>query len=183
MAPDDGRSRGGRWSQALSDTGADRAGKAGGRGRARRRRVILGSLAGAVVLLGLIQLVPYRVDNSPVQQEPAWDSRRTVELVRAACYGCHSNESEPYFWEKIAPVSWLVTRDVRAARSELNFSECDADPGENDDDPGEMVRDREMPPGRYTLLGLHPDADLSDAERDELAAGLDASLRDWDCQP
>lgn len=137
---------------------------------------------GALVLFGAVQLVPYRVTNPPVRQEPVWDSPRTEELVRAACYDCHSNESEPYIFERIAPISWLVTRDVRRGRDELNFSECRHDPGERDDGPGEVVREREMPPGRYTLLWLHPDARLDSTERDALAAGLDRSLRDWDCQ-
>lgn len=130
----------------------------------------------------LMQLVPYRVTNPPVRQEPTWDSPRTARLVRAACYDCHSNESDPYFFEKIAPVSWLVTKDVRAARSERNFSECRPS-DDADDDPGEVVRDGEMPPRRYTMFGLHPEAELSARQRAALADGLDRSLQGWDCEP
>ena len=61
-------------------------------------------VAGLVVLgFGLIQLVPYRVDNPPVKQEPAWDSPQTRKLAVAACYDCHSNETDTYWWEDIAP--------------------------------------------------------------------------------
>jgi hypothetical protein len=72
---------------------------------------------------------------------------------------------------------------VRSGRSELNFSECRRDDGREDDDPGEVVRERQIPPGRYTFLWLHPNAELDEQERAELAAGLDRTLRDWDCEP
>jgi hypothetical protein len=49
-------------------------------------------------------------------------------MIRRACYDCHSNETRwpAYAW--VAPVSWLVARDVRRARSDLNFSEWGTDP-------------------------------------------------------
>ena len=40
--------------------------------------------------------------------------------------------------------------------------------------PAETVREREMPPRSYLLL--HPAARLTDAEREQLARGLNASL-------
>ncbi len=38
-----------------------------------------------------------------------------------------------------------------------------------------------MPPNYYTWLGLHPSADLTKAERTELAAGLRRSLQGAGC--
>ena len=43
------------------------------------------------LVFGLMQLVPYRVSNPAVVQEPAWDSARTETLVRAACFDCHED--------------------------------------------------------------------------------------------
>ena len=63
-------------------------------------------------LFGLIQLVPYRVDNPAVAQEPPWDSPRTRQLAVAACFDCHSNETDTYFWEDIAP-AFLVDHESR----------------------------------------------------------------------
>jgi hypothetical protein len=134
---------------------------------------------GVVVLFGLIQLVPYRVDNPPIQQEPAWDSTRTRELAVAACFDCHSNETRTYWWEDVAPLSWWITNHVQDGRRALNFSECTPGGGEND--ASETVRNNSMPPNYYTWLGLHSNAKLSTAQRQQLAAGLSATLRDRNC--
>jgi hypothetical protein len=38
-----------------------------------------------------------------------------------------------------------------------------------------VIRDGSLPPAYYTRFGLHPEADLSSAERAELIAGLSAT--------
>ncbi len=144
-----------------------------------RRRLVLFSVIGVVMLFGLIQLVPYRVDNPPVSQEPAWDSPRTRQLAVAACFDCHSNETHAYWWEDIAPVSWWITNHVKDGRQALNFSECA--PGRGENEASETVRNGSMPPNYYTWLGLHSNAKLLAAERRDLAAGLTATLRGWNC--
>jgi hypothetical protein len=161
-------------------TGADTAAPEPVPSRTRhRRRVALYSVIGIVALFGLIQLVPYRVDNPPVRQEPAWDSPRTRQLAVAACFDCHSNESHPYWWENVAPISWWITNHVEDGRQALNFSECTAGRGENE--AAETIRNGSMPPNYYTWLGLHSKAKLTAAERRELAVGLSATLRGWNC--
>jgi hypothetical protein len=131
-----------------------------------------------VVALVVVQLVPYRVTNPPVLQEPPWDSARTRELAVRACYDCHSNETETAWFEKIAPVSWLITDHVREGREALNFSEWATGGDEEGDDAGETVLERSMPPSSYTWLGMHPDANLTAAERHELATGLRRTIGD-----
>jgi hypothetical protein len=74
----------------------------------------------------------------------------------------------------VAPFSWLVTRDVEQGRDELNFSTWDDDDGEADD-AAEAVADGSMPPRRYVLV--HPDAALSEEERQVLVAALEAMDR------
>jgi Haem-binding domain len=146
----------------------------------RSRKFVVLVIAGIVVLgFGLIQLVPYRVDNPPVKQEPAWDSPQTRKLAVAACYDCHSNETATYWWEDIAPVSWWITNHVKDGRKALNFSECTQGRGESD--ASETVRNGSMPPNYYTWLGLHSNAKLTKAEKDQLAAGLNATLSGWNC--
>jgi hypothetical protein len=146
----------------------------------RSRRIALAIIAGGVVLFGLIQLVPYRVDNPPVTREPPWDSPRTRQLAVAACYDCHSNETNTYVWEDIAPLSWWITNHVKEGRAALNFSECTKSGGESDD-AAETVRNGSMPPNYYTWLGLHGDAKLTQKERQDLAAGLTRTLRGAGC--
>lgn len=135
-------------------------------------------VAGALVFVA-IQFVPYgrAHENPPVTAEPAWDSPRTEELVRAACYDCHSNETRWPWYSHIAPTSWLLTRDVDEGREVMNFSEWSFSPEEAAFVAvaiEEVVRDGEMPPREYRLM--HSEAQLSEAERQELIDGAKASL-------
>src|SRR6476620_2570604 len=145
----------------------------------RSPRIVVLLVIAGVVLFGLIQLVPYRVDNPAVEQEPPWDSPRTRDLAVAACSDCHSNETDTYLWEDIAPLSWWITNHVKEGRQALNFSECTRGGGENE--AAETIRNGSMPPNYYTWLGLHSDAKLTAAERTDLAKGLAATLRGWNC--
>src|SRR5512143_3173323 len=72
-----------------------------------------------------IQFVPYERHpiNPPVGAEPTWDSQDTRALARQACFDCHSNETEWPAYSRVAPVSWLIHRDVSEGRAVLNFSE------------------------------------------------------------
>lgn len=126
----------------------------------------------AVVFVA-IQAVPYgwRHSNPAVTQDAPWPSPEARRLAEAACYGCHSNETDWPAYSYVAPLSWLVRRDVERGREELNFSTWDED--DNDaDDAAESVEDRSMPPSRYTAI--HRGANLSAAERTLLMDALRA---------
>lgn len=135
------------------------------------RRTLVGLLA---VFLAL-QLVPYGREhtNPPVRAEPAWDAPQTRELTRRACFDCHSNETNWPWYSHVAPVSWLVQRDVEEGRAKLNYSEWDR-PQEETSESAEAVREAKMPPRGYLLP--HPEARLSDAERQSLIVGLEATF-------
>lgn len=142
------------------------------------RQLLIRLALAAVGLLVLIQLIPVWLaqTNPPVAAEPAWDTPETRALAQRACFDCHSNETVWPWYSKVAPVSWLVTRDVLDGRSHLNFSEWGAATAEHshDEDTGEaaaeVVRSGEMPLPLY--VPLHPQADLTEAEREQLAQGL-----------
>jgi mono/diheme cytochrome c family protein len=135
---------------------------------------------GLAALLGglvVIQVVPYgrNHDNPPVLAEPSWDSAQTRELTVRACFDCHSNETVWPWYSNVAPVSWLVQRDVDQGREELNYSEWNRQEGE---ESAETVREGSMPPRPYLLT--HPDAHLTDSELAALADGLAATFGDED---
>jgi mono/diheme cytochrome c family protein len=140
------------------------------------RRWWLTVLVLAVGLFAVIQLVPYRVDNPPVVNEPNWDSPQTRALAVAACFDCHSNESKPLWFEKVAPLSWWITNHVKEGRSALNFSEWGTSGQGESDDIVEAVRNGGMPPSNYTWFGLHNAAQLTPKQRQQLADGLQATL-------
>ncbi len=129
-----------------------------------------------VGLFVLIQFIPYGREhtNLPVVQEPAWDSPQTRELARRACFDCHSNETVWPWYSNVAPVSWLIQRDVDEGRQKLNFSEWNR-PQDELDEITEVIREGEMPPMYYVLL--HPQAKLSQTEKEALIAGLRATVR------
>ena len=124
----------------------------------------------------LIQLVPYgrQHENPPVRQEPQWDSATTRELIRRTCFDCHSNETVWPWYSHVAPVSWLVQRDVEAGRRHLNFSEWDRPQRHAKDAPDE-VRNSAMPLPIY--LPLHAEARLSKSEKQTLIDGLEAIVK------
>jgi hypothetical protein len=130
----------------------------------------LSALALLVFLL-LIQLVPYGKDitNPPVIQDAPWRSPQAREVAKRACYDCHSNGTIWPWYSRVAPVSWLVYKDVQEGRSKLNFSEWGL--GEQEvEEIGEVIAEGEMPPWQYLLT--HPTARLSAAEKALLEAGL-----------
>jgi len=144
-------------------------------------KITLWVVAGLLVGFAAIQLVPYGRDhtNPRVTAEPAWDSPRTRELAKQACFDCHSNETVWPWYSNIAPVSWLVTWDVDGGRKRLNFSEWPQLPAGGAAAVGAEAADKvdggEMPPLQYKLI--HGGARLSDAEKQELVAGLSATLK------
>jgi hypothetical protein len=122
-----------------------------------------------IVLFALIQLVPYGRShkNPPVVQEPNWDAQ-TRAIAKKACFDCHSNEVVWPWYSNIAPVSWLVQRDVDEARRKLNFSDWSRSPETGE--IAEVLQEGEMPPAQYKLM--HPAARLTDAEKQTLIQGL-----------
>ena len=140
-----------------------------------RKTIITCGLSLALAFL-LMQLVPYRVSNSTVRQEPTWDSARTRSLAVRACYDCHSNEVNTPWYGKIAPVSWWITNHVNNGRAASNFSDWHGSTGEGAQEAAQTALDGSMPPSYYTWLGLHSGAKLTQVERQELASGLLASL-------
>jgi hypothetical protein len=141
-----------------------------------RAKLVIGGVAALVVVALAIQAVPYGRDHSnpPVTAEPAWDSPRTRELTVLACFDCHSNEVEYPWYAGIAPMSWAVQLHVEQGRAKVNYSEWDH-PQKEADESAETVIEGEMPPTYYTLL-THSAARLTDAERQELIDGLNATF-------
>lgn len=142
------------------------------RSNKRRLRFILSMLVILVAIQFFHLFVPDIERTNPDVTYPIqWDSEQTEALVRAACMDCHSNETRWPWYAQIAPVAWLVARDVNEGRAQLNFSTGSR---LNVREMVEVIREGEMPPAIY--LPLHPDARLNDAEKAQLIAGLQATF-------
>lgn len=138
------------------------------------RRLLWILTIGAIVLLG-IQFVPYGRDhaNPPTRREIRWNAAQTRTLAKRACLDCHSNLTEWPRYTDVAPISWLVQRDVEDGRAALNFSEWDRPQEANLQDVLEAIRGKDMPPIQYKAI--HSDARLGGNARQQLEAGIAAS--------
>ena len=135
----------------------------------RQSKILTAVLSVAV----LIQFIPYGKDhqNPPSISSPAWDSPKTKELFQNACANCHSHETIYPWYTNIAPVSWLIQNDVEEGREHFNISLLGVQKKNKVKDAAEEVRKGEMPPFFY--LPLHPEAKLTDADKEALAKGLE----------
>jgi len=131
----------------------------------KRRKVFI---VIGLLLLG-IQFVPVPRENPPVAAAITPPDEVQV-LLEGSCFDCHSNQTVWPWYSRVAPVSWLIYRDVKKGRSELNFSEWGAYTDRRRDhkleELEEKVGEGEMPLKFY--LPLHPEAQLSEAERQTL---------------
>ncbi len=122
-----------------------------------------------------IQFIPFGHNhkNPSATGEPAWNSPETRQLIHRACFDCHSNETVWPWYSNVAPVSWLLQRDVNVGRRHLNFTDWKV-PQRHAKDIAEQVRKGDMPPWYY--LPMHPDARLTAAEKQALIDGTEKSF-------
>lgn len=131
----------------------------------KRNKILI---AVGLVLVG-IQLVPIPRENPPVTAEIAVPAEVRA-ILEGSCYDCHSNETVWPWYSRVAPASWLVYKDVKKGRDELNFSEwgeySDRRRNRKLEEVEEKIREKEMPLKIY--LPLHPEAALSVADAETL---------------
>lgn len=113
--------------------------------------------------------------GSPKQLQSPQPSIKDAELpaeitalVKRSCMDCHSSQTAWPWYSYVAPVSWLVERDVDRGRDHLNFSSwqqyTDHQRRKLLADIASSVKNGEMPLPQYSLI--HRKARLSEADRD-----------------
>ena len=121
-----------------------------------------------VALVAVAQFVPVGRSNPPTDPRlsliaTARPPAPVAAALERSCHDCHSNQTRWPWYSRVAPVSWLVARDVSEGRAHLNFSEWSAlDTRRRSrrlEEICEMVNSGEMPLGIYLML--HPDARLT----------------------
>ena len=123
-----------------------------------------------------IQFVPIHHDNPPATG-PLTAPMPVAAILRRACYDCHSHDTTWPWYSYVAPVSWLVARDVHEGRSHMDLSTWADYPPDLRRKKlagiSTMVQEGEMPPWFY--LPMHPNARLSSDEVSEVATWADNS--------
>ena len=138
-------------------------------------KILIGLVAAAVIAIGGGSLIhPFGAAETPGSHETilreAQIEPETLALFERACQNCHSERTEWPWYSHVAPMSWLIARDVQQARSHMNLSRWQEYPSDERlgllSEIGSAVRNREMPKQRYLLL--HPEARLTDQERQQI---------------
>jgi hypothetical protein len=122
------------------------------------------------------QFIPYGKDhvNPSIVAEPTWDRPKTKELFSRACGDCHSNETKWPWYSSIAPTSWLIQHDINEGRGDFNVSMWGVQKKNEGTKAAEEVKKGDMPLWFYLIP--HPEARLSDNEKNELIHGLVATF-------
>lgn len=129
----------------------------------RRLRRPLAVIAALVFMAFIaIQFVPVDRSNPPGAMEVSAPPE-VMALLRRSCYDCHSNETRWPWYGYVAPLSWLIEKDIRDGRDQLNFSTWDQysarKRARSIDEIYEVAAAGEMPLPIYLIT--HGDARLS----------------------
>ncbi|NOX48608.1 MAG: heme-binding domain-containing protein [Chlorobi bacterium] len=134
------------------------------------KKKILYALLGTLIV---IQFVPSgRPDNKPVSGSDIHEQMNVPgdvsTILTNACYDCHSQKVNYPWYASVAPVSFLVSSDVREGRENLDFSLWEKIPLKKKlkvlTEIGEEVEEGDMPLPVYPFL--HPEAKLSQEDRE-----------------
>jgi len=138
-------------------------------------QLIGGCGVGILALLFLLAFVhPYGNARVAESGRPLMSSAEigtpVLDVLQRSCQNCHSERTTWPAYSHLAPISWLIEKDVQDGRSHWNMSKWDQDSMDDREhilsQIGPMVRNKKMPLSQYLLL--HPEAKLSDADAELL---------------
>jgi len=138
------------------------------------KKIVIVVVVGAVAALGGSLIHPFGATAVSGTDQAIFRGAQidpeTLAILQRACQNCHSENTQWPWYGRVAPVSWLLARDVQQARWHLNLSQWH---DYSTDDRlrllsaiGSAARNRAMPPQRYLLL--HPEARLDDQKRQQI---------------
>ena len=130
---------------------------------------------GVVLLVIAIQFIPVDRDNPPATARIGGPGA-VVAILERSCYDCHSNETRWPWYSRVAPVSWVIARDVREGREQLNFSRwaeyTQKEKARHSDEILDEVSKGGMPLKAYVLL--HREAKMKPGDVDVLRTWVGA---------
>ena len=101
-------------------------------------------------------------------------------ILQVSCYDCHSNTTKYPWYSNVQPAAWFLADHVNDGKKHLNFSEFTNMPlfvqNHKLEETKEMVEEKEMPLSSYTYFGRHPEANLTDAQRQKIIDWADSQM-------
>lgn len=147
-------------------------------------KIFLNILYWFLIVIALIQFIPVNRTNKPIDQKVNFISvyktpGNVREILKKACYDCHSNETIYPDYAYVAPISWSIKNHINEGREHLNLSEwgnLNKDLKKNMlENSVKSVKDYSMPLTAY--IAKHPKANLTKAERVLLANYFEEILK------
>ena len=134
-------------------------------------------LVGLGLIAVLLVLQFFQPEHNIAPMDPELDMLEVLapaeplaNLIRDACYDCHSNQTVYPWYSKISPVSWYLHKHIRKGREDLNMSDYGlldkADKIGALADFCDVMDAGTMPLQSYMLI--HKDARLTQEEREAL---------------
>lgn len=137
-----------------------------------------------VVILVGIQFIPTDVNQQ--EEIPKTDIRHVYDvpdnvmnILQISCYDCHSNNTNYPWYSHVQPMRFLMDRDIREGKEELNFSEFGSYSQRKQknklDRISKQVKADKMPLPSYLLL--HSNAKLSADDKQEIINWVETRLK------
>lgn len=128
-------------------------------------------LVTAIALLAIQLIRPSQVAPTTAPENDLFAAESATpdvqELVKNACYDCHSNETTWPWYAQIAPASWIIANHVNEGREHLNFSDwatySDKKRDHKLEEIAEEMAEGEMPMEGY--VAFHSEAKLTDDQK------------------
>jgi len=102
-----------------------------------------------------------------------------LNVLKNACYDCHSNNTDYPWYSNIQPVGWLMANHIKKGKNELNFSEFGGYSPRRQlsklNEIANSIKDDIMPLWSYKMM--HKNAQLGTEEK-KLLINLAQQLRD-----
>ncbi len=126
-------------------------------------------------ILIVIQFVRPEKNNNTTASADDINARYTVpddvqQILKKACYDCHSNTTQYPWYSNIQPVAWWLKDHIDEGKEELNFSEFGKRPLANQAKKlkklAKELEEGEMPLDSYTWM--HKEAILTESEKNTL---------------
>lgn len=132
-----------------------------------------------VLIIVLVVMQAFRIDKTtkPVDVNTDFVSltganAEVTQILKTACYDCHSDQTIYPWYSNVAPVSWWIKNHIEEGSQHLNFSIWgtykDKRKHHKLEECIEMVEEGEMPMNSYTWT--HKEAKLTDAQKEMLVA-------------
>ena len=124
------------------------------------------TLVSVVVALTGMQFIP--ISTRQQRSIPAMETHlvrvmnpEVDAIVERSCRDCHTANTQWPWYSRVAPVSWMVARDVRRGRAKLDFTDWNAHRHSKNErmEICDAVSNGSMPMRAYALV--HRDARLS----------------------